>query len=349
MTKVLVTGHDGYVGAVLVPLFEAAGVEVQGVDSLFFHDNTFGDAAAKPAQRHDIRDITPEDLTSFDAVVHLAGLSNDPLGNINADITYDINYHASVKLAQAAKAAGVPRFIYSSSCSMYGVAGDDFLTEDAPLNPVTAYAISKVNSERDISALADDTFSPVFLRNSTVYGVSPKLRLDLVLNNLTAWAYTTGKIQIMSDGTPWRPLLHVEDMSRAFLAAVQAPRDLIHNEAFNVGVTEHNYRIRDLADVVSEVVPDCEVVYAPQPDKDSRTYRVDFSKIKTQLGEYFQPQWDAKKGAQSLYEAFKAAQLTLDDFQGKRYIRLKTITSLLDAQQLDSSLRWRSSTGAEHG
>jgi nucleoside-diphosphate-sugar epimerase len=347
--KVLVTGYDGYVGTVLVPFFQRAGIEVYGIDTFFFQECKFGEQPANgssiPLVRKDTRDIQPEDLDGFDAVVHLAALSNDPLGNINPDLTYDINYHASVKLAKTARAAGVERFAFASSCSMYGIAGDDFLTEEASLNPVTPYAISKVRTEDALRELATDSFSPIFMRNATAYGVSPRLRLDIVLNNLVAWAFTTGKIRILSDGSPWRPLVHVEDMARAFLAVLQAPRELVHNQAFNVGVTEHNYRIRDLAEIVQQVVPNCDIEYAPQPDKDSRTYRVDFTKIKSTLGDYFRPEWDAHKGAESLYQAYHQAALTLDNLEGRLYTRLKQLNYLIDSRQLDNSLRWKNNSG----
>jgi nucleoside-diphosphate-sugar epimerase len=272
--------------------------------------------------------------------MHLAALSNDPLGNLNPDLTYEINHRASVKLAELAKEVGVPRFLFSSSCSTYGAAaGEEMLTEDAEFNPVTPYGYSKVLVEQDVAHLADDKFSPVFLRNATAYGVSPRLRFDIVLNNLVAWAYSTGKVLIKSDGTPWRPIIHIEDISRAFIAALNAPREIVHNQAFNVGRNDQNYRIRELADIVQETVPGCQIEYARDAGPDKRTYRVDFSKITRVLPE-FEPQWDARKGAQELYEAYKVCDVKLDEFEGPKYKRIDHIKQLLSNGLLDSTLRW---------
>lgn len=339
--KILVTGHRGYIGTVLVPMLQADGHEVTGLDSDLYERCTFGGGMPNVrAMRKDIRDIDVADLEGFDAVMHLAALSNDPLGNLNPALTYDINYHASVKLAKLAKQVGVPRYIFSSSCSTYGAAADDrMLTEEAEFNPVTPYGESKVFVERDVAQLADDDFSPVFLRNATAYGVSPRLRFDIVLNNLVAWAYSTGKVFIKSDGTPWRPIIHIEDISRAFIAALNAPREVIHNQAFNVGRNDQNYRIRDLADIVKETVPGCEIEYAQDAGPDKRTYRVDFTKISEKLPE-FQPQWDARKGAQELYEAYRQVDLKLDEFEGPKYKRIDHIKQLLSSGSLDSTLRW---------
>jgi nucleoside-diphosphate-sugar epimerase len=339
--RILVTGDKGYIGTVLVPMLIASGHDVVGLDSDLYGRCTFGDEIPRNKSIHkDLRDVDVKDLDGFDAVMHLAALSNDPLGNLNPDLTYEINHRASVKLAKLAKEAGVPRYIFSSSCSTYGAAaGEEMLKEDAEFNPVTPYGNSKVLVERDVAALADNDFSPVFLRNATAYGVSPRLRFDIVLNNLVAWAYATGKVMIKSDGTPWRPIIHIEDISRAFVAAINAPREIIHNQAFNVGRNDQNYRIRDLADIVRETVPGCEIEYAQDAGPDKRTYRVDFSKIAEVLPE-FQPQWDARKGAQELYEAYKHCGLKLDEFEGPKYKRIDHIRQLMGDGLLDSSLRW---------
>jgi nucleoside-diphosphate-sugar epimerase len=339
--RILVTGHNGYIGTILTPMLLSLGHEVVGFDSDLYERCTFGSQLTDVRSiRKDLRDVERQDVEGFDAVMHLAALSNDPLGNLNPDLTYDINYRASVKLAKLAREAGVSRYIFSSSCSTYGAApGDQMLTEDAEFNPVTPYGESKVLVEKEVSQLADDHFSPVFLRNATAYGVSPRLRFDIVLNNLVAWAYSTGKVLIKSDGTPWRPIIHIGDISRAFIAALNAPREVIHNQAFNVGRNDQNYRIRDLADIVKETVPGCEIEYAQDAGPDKRTYRVDFSKIAENLPE-FKPQWDARKGAQELYEVYKACDLKLEEFEGPKYKRIDHIKLLLSEGTLDYSLRW---------
>jgi nucleoside-diphosphate-sugar epimerase len=345
--RVLVTGHKGYIGSVLVPFIRSAGHEVVGLDTDLYAECTFGaDPVEIPELRKDLRDVEARDLEGFDAVIHLAGLSNDPLGSLNPNLTYDINHRSSVRLAEVAKQAGVPRYLFSSSCSTYGAAGDRLLDETAEFNPVTPYGHSKVLVEQDVAKLADDEFSPTYLRNATAYGVSPRLRFDLVLNNLVAWAMCTGRILMKSDGTPWRPIVHVEDISRAFLAAMEEPREVIHNRAFNVGRTEENYQVRDLAQIVMETVPGCTVDFAPGAGPDKRCYRVDFGRIKNELPG-FQPKWDARRGAQELYEAYRRWGIVLDEFEGPRYKRVDHIRRLLATGRLDANLRWIAHRAAE--
>jgi len=337
--KVLVTGHTGYIGVEMVTVFREAGHDVVGLDSGLFDECDFVSPPDPiPDLGIDLRDVTPDHLAGFDAVAHLAALSNDPLGDLNPNITYDINLHASVRLARAAKAAGVKRFLFSSSCSLYGAGGDGLLDETAGFNPVTAYGESKIKVEQELVHLADDDFSPTYFRNATAYGVSRRLRADIVVNNLVGHAFTTGKVLLQSDGTPWRPLVHIRDIIDSFLAALTAPREAIHNQAFNIGRNGENYRIRDVANLVAEVVPNCEVAFAPGASADTRNYRVDFSKAERKLPG-FRPSWTLRQGIEELYQAYKSARLSAEEFQGPRYYRLKTVRGLQERGLLDADLR----------
>jgi nucleoside-diphosphate-sugar epimerase len=338
--RVLVTGSDGYIGTVLVPMLLEAGHEPVGLDSMLFHDCRIGsERPTVDTIRRDIRDVGPADVDGFDAVIHLAAISNDPLGDLHPDTTYAINHRATVHVAEVAKAAGVERFLFSSSCSLYGAHGDTPLDESAEFHPVTPYGESKVLSERDLHALADDDFSPTYLRNATAFGMSPRLRGDLVVNNLTGFAAATGKVVMKSDGTPWRPLVHIEDIGRAFLAILEAPRELVHDEAFNVGRTSENYQIRDVAEIVEGVVEGSTITLADSAGPDLRNYRVDCSKIADTLPAY-QPVWTVLAGVEELFAAFQEEALTLDDLEGERLLRIRTIQRFQEQGRLGADLRW---------
>ncbi len=338
--KVLVTGDTGYIGTIMVPILLESGFDVVGMDSDLFAECEFEPSKARAPHIHkDIRDVTVRDLEGFDAVFHLAALSNDPLGNLNPALTYEINHLGSLHLAKMAKQAGVARFVFSSSCSTYGAAGADPVTEQATFNPVTPYGESKVLVERDVAPLADAHFSPVFLRNATAYGYSPRMRFDLVLNNLVAHAVASRKILIKSDGTPWRPIVHIEDIVNGFMAAARAPRERVHGQAFNIGRACENYKISQIADIVKDVVPGCEIDYAPGGEPDKRSYQVNFSKVEKQLPE-FQPKWTARKGAEQLYEAYTRVGVTVADFEGPRFRRIDTLKTHMAAGRIDTNLRW---------
>ena len=335
------TGHDGYLGSVMGPHLAAAGYDVAGLDTGYFSEcSLIPDLGKVPAIKKDLRDLAAADLAGFDAVIHLAALSNDPIGNLNDSWTEEINYQASVKLAELARAAGVERFLFSSSCIMYGSADTLVVNEDSPLDPKTEYARSKVKAERAITALADKNFSPVFIRNGTVYGVSPRMRFDTVLNDLVGSAATTGKVVVHSDGKPWRPVMHVQDVARYFQAMLEAPKAKIHNQAFNAGANELNHQIIELAQIAVKTVPGCKLEMVPKPGADQRTYKADFGKFARTFPD-FKFKWNAVRGAAELYEAYKRVNLTHADYTDKKFTRLKWLRYLLDGGRLDGALRWR--------
>ena len=345
--RLLVTGHQGYIGTVLTPMLREAGHTVVGLDNGLFScpGDDFGQAEEIPSLAMDVRDVNPELLEGFDAVVHLAGISNDPVGDLSAEATDEVNHRATVHLARCAKAAGVDRFVFSSSCSLYGAAGDAFLDEEADFNPVTPYGWSKVRAEQGLSSLADASFSPTYLRNATAYGVSPPLRGDLVVNDLVAHALLTGRVLMKSDGSPWRPLVHIEDIARAFLAALHAPRAVVHDQAFNVGRTEENYRVIEVAELVRQLVPSSEIAFAEGAGPDARCYRVNFSKVAERLPE-FRPAWNVGMGVEQLREAYLRAGLTYEQFRSSRFSRIQRIKELQVEGRVDARLRWRTGVPA---
>lgn len=339
--KILVTGTEGYIGCLLAPLLLEDGHDVIGVDTGFYRQGWLYPGVAQSARtlNKDIRNISDADMDGVDAVVHLAELSNDPAGELNPNATFHINHEGSVRLAKLAKKAGVSRFVYASSCSVYGVAGEDLLDESSPVSPQTAYAQCKVKVETDVSEMADSDFSPTFLRNATAYGASPRMRFDIVLNNLAGLAWTKNRIAMTSDGTPWRPLVHALDISQAVRKTLAAPREVIHNQIFNVGDTGHNYRVREIAEIVANAFPGCELSFGP-PDKDNRSYRVSFEKINTVLPG-FACQWNAEKGARQLYEVFSSIQMSDELFRSNPFTRLRQLEFLMSTGQLDQDMYWK--------
>lgn len=342
--KILVTGTEGYLGSLLAPVLLEEGHELIAVDAGFYKAGWLYHGVAQTPRTlvKDIRQITRDDLAGVEAVVHMAELSNDPTGELAPKITYEINHAGSVRLAEMAKAAGVTRFVYMSSCSVYGIASADFLTEESPLNPQTAYAICKTMVERDLPPLADDNFSPTFLRNATAYGASPRMRFDIVLNNLAGLAWTTREIKLVSDGTPWRPLVHALDIAQAIIRVLRAPREKIHNQIFNVGDTSHNYTVKEIAEIVGEVFPGCRVTFGAQ-GADNRSYRVSFDKIRDQLPG-FACAWNARRGAEQLRAVFEQIAMSEETFRAPPFTRLKQLEHLLRTRQIDQKFFWQNGT-----
>lgn len=338
--RICVTGSNGYLGSMLVPTLMCRGHEVVGLDTEFYSDRALYRDGANTASTivRDLRLVEQDDFEGLDAVVHMAELSNDPIGELAPNITYDINHKGSIRLAELAKRAGVKRFVYMSSCSVYGVASEGMVDEESPVNPQTAYAECKTLVERDVKRMADSSFCPTFMRNATAFGASPSMRFDIVLNNLAGLAWTTKKIAMISDGTPWRPLVHGLDIAHAIIEVLEAPIDAVANEVFNVGATEHNYRVRDIAEIVGEVFPGCEVSFGP-PSPDNRSYKVSFEKIHRHLPG-FRCKWDARRGAQQLLDLFSRVDMTDEVFQYRTFTRLKQLQYLIRTHQIDDNFFW---------
>src|SRR5256885_1283210 len=339
--RILVTGNDGYLGSLLAPELLKRGHEAVGLDTGYYKERMLYRPSTDAPRTlvKDLRNISVQDLEGFDAIVHMAELSNDPAGQLAPNITYDINHKGSVLLAEKARQAGVQRFVYMSSCSVYGVADSDFVTEKSPLNPQTAYAICKTLVERDVQPLANDNFSPTFMRNATAYGASPRMRFDIVLNNLAGLAWTTKEIRLTSDGTPWRPLVHGLDIARAIIAVLDAPREAIHKQIFNVGDTSHNCRVKEVAEIVAETLPGCQLAFGAS-SADNRSYRVSFEKIRKRLPN-FKCEWDARRGARQLYDLFRKIDMTSDVFQNRNFTRLKQLEYLIRTSQIDDHFFWK--------
>ena len=342
MEKILVTGNLGYIGTVLSEELLKENFIIVGIDTNFYKDNKLHEFNFRKEflqLNKDIREVRIEDLKGVNSIIHLAALSNDPLGKLNPDLTNDINFIASLRLAKLAKEAGIERFLFSSSCSIYGETNNEQLCENDSLNPLTAYAHSKVNLERELSKLADDSFSPCYLRNGTAYGISPNMRFDLVINNLMGYAFTTKEIKILSDGKAWRPIVHIRDISNAFIAALKAPKDVIHNEVFNVGINFENFQVKTMAEEIQKVMVDCEIKILGKNNPDNRNYIVNFDKIKKNL-KYFKPKWNMKSGIEELYDLFNEINLTFKDFQDKNYTRIKQLNYLIENKLIDENLNW---------
>jgi nucleoside-diphosphate-sugar epimerase len=337
--RIMVTGHRGYIGPHVVRIIGEHGHQAVGLDTGLYRDCSISPVAEIPTVERDIREAEKGDFAGVDAVIHLAGLSNDPLGEFDPQLTYDINCWGAVRCAEAAKAAGVARFVFASTCSVYGAQGDEMIDESSSTNPVTPYARSKLQAEGELAKLADAGFCPVYMRPGTAFGISPMVRFDLVLNNLVAWATATHRVHVKSDGSPWRPLVHVEDIAAAFVAAALAPRDAVFNQPFNLGATDANYRIRELATIVADTVPDSTVEFANIPDPDKRSYRVNFAKINGKMAGW-KPNWNAVKGAQQIYQTIEALKLNANDFEGERYNRLPHLKMLIKDGYLDGAFRW---------